>query len=268
MITPFSRWSARAAALDRVGRVFFHLAGADSNDEIEAIEREMAPLLARERNAVYLDDDLFRRVDAVNAARETSGLDAEARRLIERYRLAFVRSGAGLPAETKARLAEIGERLATLGAQFGQNVLADEKSFVLFLEEPADLAGLPPEFLAAAAETAAQRGKPGKHAVTLSRSSIEPFLQFSARRDLREKAFRAFVARGANGGAHDNAAIMSETVRLRDERAQVDGLCELRRITGSTTRWRKRPAPRWACSIRSGRPRARKACATRTRCRR
>jgi len=210
-------------ALDRVGRVFFHLAGADSNDEIEAIEREMAPLLARERNAVYLDDVLFQRVDAVYAARENPKLDAEARRLIERYRLAFVRSGAGLPAETKARLAEIAERLATLGAEFGQNVLADEKSFVLFLEEPADLAGLPSEFLAAAAETAAQRGKPGKHAVTLSRSSIEPFLQFSARRDLREKAFRAFVARGANGGAHDNAAIMSETVRLRDERARLLG---------------------------------------------
>ena len=210
-------------ALDRVGRVFFHLAGVDSNEEIEAIEREIAPLLARERNAVYLDDVLFQRVDAVYADRENANLDAEARRLIERYRLAFVRSGAGLPAQTKARLAEIGERLATLGAEFGQNVLADEKSFVLFLEEPADLAGLPPEFLAAAAETAAQRGKPGKHAVTLSRSSIEPFLQFSARRDLREKAFRAFVARGANGGPHDNAAIMSETVRLRDERAHFLG---------------------------------------------
>jgi peptidyl-dipeptidase Dcp len=210
-------------ALDRVARVFFHLAGADSNDEIEAIEREIAPVLAHERNAVYLDDVLFQRVDAVYAARETNGIDSEARRLVERYRIAFLRAGAGLPPEKKARLAEIGERLATLGAEFGQNVLADEKSFVLFLEEHEDLAGLPAEFLSASEQSAADRGRPGKHAVTLSRSSIEPFLQFSARRDLRERALRAFVARGANGGAHDNSSIMTETVRLRDEKARLMG---------------------------------------------
>ena len=210
-------------ALDRVSSLFFHLAGADTNDEIQAIEREIAPVLARERNAIYLDDALFQRVERVWAGRERSGLDSEAVRLIERYRLAFVRAGAGLPADKKARLAEIGERLATLGAAFGQNVLADEKAFLLVLEGPEDLAGLPEEFLAAAAQTAAERGHPGRHVVTLSRSSIEPFLQFSARRDLREKAFRAFVARGANGGAHDNAAAMNETVRLRAEKARLLG---------------------------------------------
>ncbi len=209
--------------LHRVASVFFHLVGADTNDEIQAIEREIAPILARERNAVYLDDALFQRVDAVYASREGRGLDSEAVRLIERYRLAFVRSGAGLPADKKARLAEIGERLATLGATFGQNVLADEKDFLLVLEQPEDLSGLPEEFLAPAAQTATERGHPGKHAVTLSRSSIEPFLQFSARRDLREKAFRAFVARGANGGAHDNGAVMNETVRLRAEKARLLG---------------------------------------------
>ena len=122
--------------LDRVASVFFHLVGADTNDEIQAIEREIAPILARERNAVYLDDSLFQRVEAVYASREGRGLDSEAVRLIERYRLAFVRSGAGLPADKKARLAEIGERLATLGATFGQNVLADEKDFLLVLEQP------------------------------------------------------------------------------------------------------------------------------------
>jgi peptidyl-dipeptidase Dcp len=209
-------------ALDRVARVFFHLAGADTNDEIQAIEREIAPVLARERNAIYLDDTLFHRVELVYAGSERSGLDSEAVRLIERYRLAFVRTGAGLPPSKKARLAEIGERLATLGATFGQNVLADEKAYLLVLEEQ-DLAGLPDEFLAAAAQAATERGHPGKHAVTLSRSSIEPFLQFSARRDLREKAFRAFVARGANGGAHDNGAVMDETVALRAEKARLLG---------------------------------------------
>ena len=209
--------------LDRVERVFSHLTGTDGTDELEAIEREMAPLLAREANAIYLDETLFRRVDAVHAGLASSGLDDEAKRLVERHRLAFIRSGAALPQDKRTRLAEIGERLATLGATFGQNVLADEKAFTLLLEGPDDLAGLPPEFLSSAARVAADRGHPGKHAVTLSRSSLEPFLQFSARRDLREKALRAFLARGANGGAHDNGPVMAETVRLRAEKARLLG---------------------------------------------
>ncbi|MGD0640032.1 MAG: M3 family metallopeptidase, partial [Roseiarcus sp.] len=210
-------------ALDRVGRVFFTLASADSNDALEQIEREMAPILARERNAVFLNDALFARIEALHAARETLALEAEAARALDRHHTAFVRAGAGLAPQTKERLAAIGERLATLGAEFGQNVLADEKAFAMILEGPDDLVGLPESFLASAARTAAERGHPGKHAVTLSRSSVEPFLQFSARRELREKAFRAFLARGANGGAHDNGAIMSETLRLRGERAALMG---------------------------------------------
>ena len=209
-------------ALDRVASVFFHLAGVDTNDDLQAIEREIAPILSREASAIFLDDALFQRVGAVHASLPTLGLDAEASRLVERLRLGFKRFGAGLPEDKKTRLAEIGQRLATLGATFGQNVLADEKAFLLVLENE-DLAGLPPEFLAAAAQTAAERGHPGKHAVTLSRSSVEPFLQFSARRDLREKAFRAFLARGANGGPRDNGATMDETIRLRAEKAELLG---------------------------------------------
>ena len=211
------------AALRRVGRVFFHLAGADSNDALEQIEREMAPILARERDAILLDDALFARIDALHRGRAALALDAEAARVLDRHHTAFVRAGAGLAPEKKARLAAIGERLATLGAEFGQNVLADERAFAMILEGPDDLVGLPESFLASAARTAAERGAPGRHALTLSRSSVEPFLQFSARRELREKVFRAFVARGAKGGAHDNGAIMSETVRLRAERAALMG---------------------------------------------
>ncbi len=211
------------ATLDRVASVFFNLVGADSSAALEEIEREMAPILARERSAIFLNDALFQRIEALHAAASTPALDAEAARTLDRYRTAFRRAGAGLAPETKARLATIGERLATLGAAFGQNVLADEKAFVMILDGPDDLAGLPESVLAAGARLAAERGFPGKHAVTLSRSSYEPFLQFSARRDLREKAFRAFVARGANGGAHDNSAVMSETVRLRAERARLMG---------------------------------------------
>jgi peptidyl-dipeptidase Dcp len=210
-------------ALDRVGSVFFALIGADSNDALEEIERDIAPILARQRDAILLNDALFARIEALHGARAELALDAEAARVLDRYRTDFRRAGAGLAPEKKARLAAIGERLARLGAEFGQNVLADEKAFVMILEGSDDLVGLPESFLVSAARAAAERGAPGKHAVTLSRSSVEPFLQFSARRDLREKIFRAFLARGANGGAHDNGAIMNETVRLRAERAALMG---------------------------------------------
>jgi peptidyl-dipeptidase Dcp len=209
--------------LRRVSAAFFHLASAETSDEIERVERDIAPVLSRERNAILLDGALFARVEALYQARDRLGLDAEAARTLERWRVAFTRAGAGLAPDKKARLAAIGERLASLGALFGQNVLADEKAFALVLDGPDDLAGLPESFVSAAAQAAAARGLPGKYVATLSRSSYEPFMQASARRDLRERAFRAFVARGAGGGAHDNAAIMRETVALRAERARLLG---------------------------------------------
>ena len=207
--------------LDRVGRVFGHLVGTASGDEIEAIQREIQPRLAREEADMLLDDALFARVEAVYEARDR--FDAEARRLVERRRLAFKRAGAGLPEPKKQRLAAIAERLAALGAAFGQNVLGDEKAFALALERQADLAGLPEAAVAAASAAAQERGHAGKWVVTLSRSSVEPFLQFSARRDLREKVWRAFVERGAGGLKRDNAPVMSEIVALRAEWAALLG---------------------------------------------
>ena len=207
--------------LDRVERVFYHLVGVASGDEIEALQREIQPRLAREYADFALDDALFARVEAVHA--DMTGLAPEARRLVERRRLAFARAGAGRPADKKQRLAAIAERLAALGATFSQNVLGDEKAFALALKNEADLEGLPPAAVAAAAAAAEARGAPGQWAVTLSRSSVEPFLQFSARRDLREQVWRAFVARGAGGGARDNSAVMRETVALRAELAGLLG---------------------------------------------
>jgi peptidyl-dipeptidase Dcp len=208
--------------LDRVAKVFFNLAGADTNDEIQAIEREIAPRLARHRSDTYLNGALFRRIDALRANEALLGLTPEQARVLERYHLDFVRAGAGLGAEAKARLAAIGERLATLSARFGQNVLADEKAWVMWLEA-ADLDGLPDFAVASAARLASELGRPGRYAVTLARSSVEPFLQFSSRRDLRETAFRAWAARGENGGESDNRAIAAETIRLRAERARLLG---------------------------------------------
>ena len=140
------------------------------------------------------------------------------------YHRMFVRSGARLAGADRARLKEIVQRLASLGTAFGQNVLADEKSWALPLA-PDDLAGLPADLVAAAAQAAKERGLDG-HVVTLSRSLIVPFLQFSPRRDLRERAFRAWTARGENGGETDNRAIVAEMLELREERARLLGYAD------------------------------------------
>lgn len=209
-------------ALERVASVFFVLAGADTSDEIEAIERDISPLLARHNNALYLNRALYSRIADLYDRRDTLALNAEQARVLERYHTRFVRSGAALEKKAQDRLAAINERLASLGTQFGQNVLSDEKSFVMVLEE-SDLAGLP-DFARAAAQAAAEeRGHSGKYVITLARSSVETFLQFSARRDLREKAFQAWVARGENGGATDNRSLIAEMVALRAERARLLG---------------------------------------------
>ncbi len=218
------------AALERAGRnlrrvslVFFNLTSAHTNDAIEAVEREISPLFARHDAEIHLNDALFARVDAIYARRDALKLDAEQKRVLERHHIAFRRAGAGLAPEVKSRLAEIGERLATLGTQFSQNVLADEKAFTLVLDAGEDLAGLPDWLIAEAAETARERGFPGKYVITLSRSSVEPFLAMSSRRDLREKAWRGWVSRGEGGGATDNRALAVEMLRLRDERARLLG---------------------------------------------
>lgn len=209
-------------ALDKVSNVFFVLAGADTSDALEAVERDISPLLARHSNEFYLNGPLFRRIDDLHGRRESLGLTAEQMRVLERYHTRFVRAGAALDKTAQERLAAINERLASLGTQFGQNVLADEKSFALILDE-ADLAGLPDFAKAAAKAAAEERGHPGKFAITLARSSVESFLQFSSRRDLREKMMTAWLARGENGGKTDNRAIVSEIVKLRTERAQLSG---------------------------------------------
>jgi peptidyl-dipeptidase Dcp len=209
-------------ALDRVTGVFYNLASAHTDEALQAVEREVSPLLARHWNAIYLDTALFRRIDSVKAREGELGLNAEQTRVLENHHRAFRRQGAGLGEAARARLAEIAERLATLGTRFGQNVLADEQAFVLPLETEADLAGLPDFLRAATRQAAEERGLPG-HVVTLARSLIEPFLQYSARRDLRERAFAAWARRGENGGETDNRAIVAETVQLRAERARLLG---------------------------------------------
>jgi peptidyl-dipeptidase Dcp len=153
---------------------------------------------------------------------DTLGRSAEQKRVLERYHVTFRRAGAGLDGAAKERLAAIIERLAALGTAFSQNVLADEQAFALSLQGEAELAGLPDFMREAMKSEARERGLDG-HVITLSRSSVEPFLQFARRRDLREKVLRAFISRGDNGGATDNKAIIAEMVQLRAERARLLG---------------------------------------------
>jgi peptidyl-dipeptidase Dcp len=212
-------------ALERVDNVFHLLAGAHTNDALLEVERTMAPQIARHWNKIHTNAALFRRIDAVMQAVDRFGLDAEQKRVVERYHTSFRRSGAALDEAAKKRLAEIIERLAELGTAFSQNVLADEQAFVLKLDGEAELAGLPDFMREALRAEALERGLDG-YAITLSRSTVVPFLQSSHRRDLREKAFRGFVMRGDHGGATDNKAIIAEMARLRAERAQLLGYAD------------------------------------------
>ncbi len=208
-------------ALSRVVSVFENLAVSLGGAALEEVDRTMSPVLAQHGMQVALDPGVFARVAALMPQRDALGLAEDQARLLERTHLNFIRSGAALDPATKARLTGISERLAVVHTAFGQNVLHDEKSWFLPLRED-DLAGLPDFVRDGSARAAAERGMPG-HVVTLSRSLIEPFLTFSTRRDLRQAAHDAWVARGTHPGPHDNRALIPEILALRRERAALLG---------------------------------------------
>ncbi len=218
------------AAMEGAGRTLnrvetvYGIYSATLNDEaVQAIERTMAPKLAAHRDRIAQNEALFKRIAAVYEARESSGLTPEQQRLTWLYYTNFVRSGAKLDPEAKRQLSEINQALAGLYTKFGQNVLADENDRQIVIESEADLAGLPDSVRAGAAQVAESRGQQGKWIIANTRSSIEPFLTYSERRDLREKAWRMFVDRGDNGGATDNNAIITEILLLRAKRAKLLG---------------------------------------------
>jgi peptidyl-dipeptidase Dcp len=208
--------------LNTVGDLFHNLNSSATNKEIDAIARDYAPKLAAHRSKIALDPDLFARIDALYRQRATLGLAPDQLRLLERHHLRFVRAGALLGPAEKTRMAEITTRMASLHTHFGQNVLFDEDEWRLVLDE-GDLQGLPDFAREAAAAAAKERGLDGKYVITLSRSSVEPFLCFSARRDLRETAYRAWVQRGEHHGEHNNAPLIAELLALRTEQARLLG---------------------------------------------
>ena len=209
--------------LDRVGAVYGVWSSTMNGPEFQAVEREMAPRQAAFGDLITGNEALFRRVQAVYQSPDTVNLTPEQRRLAWRYYTNFVRAGAQLQGPSKERLSEINQRLATLYTQFSQNVLADETDQFLVLRDTADLAGLPQSLRDAAAAAATAKGQPGAWVITNTRSSTDPFLTYSTRRDLRERVWTMFVSRGDLGGATDNNQIISEILRLRAERANLLG---------------------------------------------
>jgi peptidyl-dipeptidase Dcp len=207
--------------LDRVAGVFYNLSGADANPARDALQREFAPMLSAYSSEITNNSALFARIDDLWQRREALGLGDEEMRVLTLTHRSFVRSGAALEGAARDRLTEVKSRLAVLGTAFTQNLLADERDWFMALSE-GDLAGLPGFVIAAAREAGREKGQPGP-VVTLSRSLIVPFLQFSPRRDLRERAYRAWTARGANGGASDNRGLTAEILALRAERAALLG---------------------------------------------
>ena len=209
--------------LDRVSGLFYNLAGADSNETREALQRDLAPKLSAFSSEVTNNKTLFAKIESLWQTRDTLGLTDEQARVLDLYRRMFVRSGAALDGVQAERLTAVKARLAVLGTQFSQNLLADERSWFMELDE-ADLEGLPDFVIGAARAAGAERGL--GPVVTLNRSLIVPFLQFSPRRALRQRAYEAWVARGANGGETDNRSVATETLALRAERAALLGYAD------------------------------------------
>ena len=209
--------------LDRVRAIYYVFASAMNDKTMQAVETEMAPILAAFSDEITQNSRLFARIQSVYDAHETSGLTREQQRVLWAIYRRFARHGATIDNAGKKRLAEINQLLAALYTQFSQNELADEENHWIELDSESGLEGLPRSFLDSAATAAADKGLKGKWIIANTRSSVEPFLTYADRRDLREKAFRMWVSRGDNGDAHDNNAVITEILALRAEKAGLLG---------------------------------------------
>lgn len=211
------------AMLARVSRVFFAMRSSMTNDDIEAIAKDVAPRLSKHRDEIRLNDALYQKVRAVYEQKDKLDLTPEQDKLLEEYHKRFVRGGAKLPADKKERLKELNAELSLLSLKFGENVLKENNRFELVIADNADLAGLPSSVIAAAAETATERGHEGKWVFTLHKPSMIPFLQYSERRKLREKICKGYINRGDNSDELDNKETLAKMAALRIERAKLLG---------------------------------------------
>jgi peptidyl-dipeptidase Dcp len=210
--------------LSKVSGTFYPLSSANTNDEMQALAREISPLMTQHRDNISLNPELFERIKGVYDRRNNLGLDKEQMRATEKYYDDFVRGGANLSDADQAKLRELNEELSKLSLQFGENLLAEtNRNFKLVIDDEADLAGLPEDVVARAADDAKAAGEEGKWVFTLAKPSMLPFLQYAENRDLREKLYRGYFMRGDNDNEHDNKEIIKKIVKLRDERAKLLG---------------------------------------------
>lgn len=209
--------------LTKVSNVFDNLDSAHTNETLQSIAKETAPMLSRLRDDINLNEDLFIRIKSVYETKDQLDLSQEQNMLLEKIYKDFVRGGANLDPEDKETFRKINQELALFSVQFGENVLKETNAFELVIENEEDLSGLPDDVTSAAAEAAKERGYLGKWVFTLHKPSMIPFLQFSKKRDLREKIFKAYINRGNNDNEYDNKAILSKMAALRVKRAQLLG---------------------------------------------
>lgn len=209
--------------LGNVSTVFYNLNSANTNDTIQSIAKDMAPLISAHSDEIQLNAKLFERVKAVYSKKDALGLDAEDKKLLEETYKGFVRAGANLSDADKSKLKQINADLSVLTTQFGQNLLAETNAYELVVDKKEDLAGLPDGLVAAAAETAKAKGKEGKWVFTLSNPSVMPFLQYADNRDLRKEIWNAYQSRANNGNDHDNKADLMKIANLRLEKAKLLG---------------------------------------------
>lgn len=209
--------------LDRVNRVFDNMKSAHTNDRIQAIAKEVAPLLSKNNDDVMLNPQLFQRIKQVYDNKDSMNLNGEQIRVLEKYYKKFARGGANLEAAQKERFREINKELALLELKFGENVLNETNEFKMVLEKKEDLAGLPDAVIAGAAETAEQMGLSGKWVFTIHKPSLIPFLQYSEIRPFREKMFKAYIMMGDHNDKNDNKKILSKIASLRVEKAKMLG---------------------------------------------
>lgn len=209
--------------LTKVNNVFENLTSANTNDEMQTIAKEVAPLLSKHWDDIRLNEKLFQRVKTIYDQKDKLNLTTEQNRLLEKYYKDFVRGGANLTPEQKTELRKINKELSVLSLKFGENILKENNAFELVIDKKEDLAGLPDAVISAAAETAKERGHAGKWVFTLHKPSLIPFLQYSPKRDLREKMFKGYINRGDNNNQYDNKNILTQMVALRVKRAHLLG---------------------------------------------
>jgi peptidyl-dipeptidase Dcp len=205
--------------LSKISPIFSGVNRANTNDDMQALAREITPLLTAHRNEIRFNQDLFKKIKTVYDNRETLSLDQEQLRLVEKIYDDFARNGAALPEAKRNELKALNEKISMTSLKLSQNLLAENNNFIMILENEEDLAGLPENVISAAADEAASQGHPGKWVFTLAKPSWIPFLQFSKRRDLREQIYTAYFNRGDNNNENDNKELFIELMQLRQQMA-------------------------------------------------